>query len=84
MTRLPPKLPIQIIGPTTIKRARAAYRVTWSRDWPYSDSYLAELVIEAKEHHDLPASSKARPAEVRETTLELMRETHHFTPEAQQ
>jgi len=76
----PAKLPIQIIGPTTLARARAEYRATWNRDWPEPDGYLAELVIDAKAHHDLPPSSKAQPDAVRSTTLELMRADHEFTP----
>lgn len=75
------KLPIQTIGPTTLKNARAAYRQAWSRDWPEPDSYLAELIIEAKEIHGLDPTSKARPKDVRETTLDLMRADHNFTPD---
>ena len=58
---LPAKLPIQIIGPTTLQKAREAYSARWGRPWPESDSYLAELIIEAKEIEGLPPGSKARP-----------------------
>ena len=75
---LPAKLPIQIIGPTTLQKAREAYSARWGRPWPESDSYLAELVIEAKEIEGLPPGSKARPDAVRETTLDLMRAEHEF------
>ena len=74
----PAKLPIQIIGPTTLQKAREAYRARWGRPWPESDSYLAELIIEAKEIEGLPPGSKARPDAVRETTLDLMRADHEF------
>lgn len=75
---LPAKLPIQIIGPTTLKKAREAYSTRWGRPWPESDSYLAELIIEAKEIEGLPPGSKARPDAVRESTLDLMRADHAF------
>ena len=75
---LPTKLPIQIIGPTTLQKAREAYSARWGRPWPESDSYLAELIIEAKEIEGLPPGSKARPDAVRETTLDLMRADHEF------
>ncbi len=75
---LPAKLPIQIIGPTTLQKAREAYSARWGRPWPESDSYLAELIIEAKEIEGLPPGSKARPDAVRETTLDLMRADHEF------
>lgn len=75
---LPAKLPIQIIGPTTLRKAREAYSARWGRPWPESDSYLAELIIEAKEIEGLPPGSKARPDAVRETTLDLMRADHEF------
>ncbi|MCV2449726.1 hypothetical protein [Paracoccus sp. DMF] len=75
---LPAKLPIQIIGPTTLQKAREAYSARWGRPWPESDSYLAELVIEAKQIEGLPPGSKARPDAVRETTLDLMRADHEF------
>jgi len=75
---LPAKLPIQIIGPTTLQKAREAYSARWGRPWPESDSYLAELIIEAKEIEGLPPGSKARPDAVRETTLDLMRADHQF------
>ena len=74
----PAKLPIQIIGPTTLQKAREAYSARWGRPWPESDSYLAELVIEAKEIEGLPPGSKSRPDAVRETTLDLMRADHEF------
>lgn len=74
----PAKLPIQIIGPTPIARARAEYRATWKRDWPHSNSYLAELIIEAKESLGIMPRSKERPAEVRDLTLTAMRLDHHF------
>ena len=74
----PAKLPIQIIGPTTLQKARKAYSARWGRPWPESDSYLAELIIEAKEIEGLPPGSKARPDAVRETTLDLMRADHEF------
>jgi hypothetical protein len=74
----PAKLPIQIIGPTTRRRAREAYFARWNRPWPESDSFLAELIIEAKEMEGLLPGSKARPDAVREITLDLMRETHEF------
>jgi hypothetical protein len=74
----PAKLPIQIIGPTTRKRAREAYLARWKRPWPESNSYVVELIIEAKEMEGLPPGSKARPDAVREITLDLMRETHEF------
>jgi hypothetical protein len=74
----PAKLPIQIIGPTTLQKAREAYSARWGRPWPESDSYLAELIIEAKEIEGLPPGSKARPDAVRETTLDLMRADHEF------
>lgn len=75
---LPAKLPIQIIGPTTLQKAREAYSARWGRPWPESDAYLAELIIEAKEIEGLPPGSKARPDAVRETTLDLMRADHEF------
>lgn len=75
---LPAKLPIQIIGPTTLQKAREAYSARSGRPWPESDSYLAELVIEAKQIEGLPPGSKARPDAVRETTLDLMRADHEF------
>ena len=75
---LPAKLPIQIIGPTTLRKARETYSARWGRPWPESDSYLAELIIEAKEIEGLPPGSKARPDAVRETTLDLMRADHEF------
>ena len=75
---LPAKLPIQLIGPTTLQKAREAYSARWGRPWPESDSYLAELVIEAKQIEGLPPGSKARPDAVRETTLDLMRADHEF------
>ena len=75
---LPAKLPIQIIGPTTLRKAREAYSARWGRPWPESDSYLAELIIEAKEIDGLPPGSKARPDAVRETTLDLMRADHEI------
>ena len=75
---LPAKLPIQIIGPTTLQKAREAYSARWGRPWPESDSYLAELIIEAKEIEGLPPGSKARPDAVRESTLDLMRADHEF------
>jgi hypothetical protein len=74
----PAKLPIQIIGPTTLKKAREAYSARWGRPWPEGDSYLAELILEAKEIEGLPPGSKARPDAVRETTLDLMRADHEF------
>ena len=74
----PTKLPIQIIGPTTLRKARDAYKAQWHRAWPESDSYLAMLIIEAKEHEGVAPSSKAKPEKVRETTLELMRADHQF------
>lgn len=74
----PAKLPIQIIGPTTLQKAREAYSARWGRPWTESDSYLAELIIEAKEIEGLPPGSKARPDAVRETTLDLMRADHEF------
>lgn len=74
----PAKLPIQIIGPTTLKKARDAYRARWGRSWPESDSYLAILIIEAKEREGLAPSSKAKPDRIREITLELMRADHEF------
>jgi hypothetical protein len=76
----PAKLPIQIIGPTTLARARAEYRDIWNRDWPENDGYLAELVIDAKSEHDLPPTSKAKRDAVRDTTLEMMRLDHEFDP----
>ena len=75
---LPAKLPIQIIGPTTLQKAREAYSARWGRPWPESDGYLAELIVEAKEIEGLPPGSKARPDAVRETTLDLMRADHEF------
>jgi len=75
---MPNKLPIQIIGPTTLKRARDDYTHRWARPWPESDSYLAELIIDAKDALGLSASSKAKRDEVREDTLELMRLDHEF------
>jgi hypothetical protein len=74
----PAKRPIQIIGPSTLKRAREAYLARWQRPWPEDDYYLAELIIEAKAMRGLPPGSKARPDAVREITLDLMRETHAF------
>ena len=74
----PTKLPIQIIGPTTLRNARDAYAACWHRAWPESDSYLAMLIIEAKEHEGIAPSSKAKPHKVRETTLDLMRADHEF------
>jgi len=74
----PNKLPIQIIGPTTLKRARDEYTGRWARAWPESNSYLAELIIDAKDALGLPPSSKAKRGEVREYTLELMRLDHEF------
>jgi len=76
--KYPAKLPIQIIGPTVLKKAREAYLARWGRAWPESDSYLALLVVEAKEHEGLPPNSKARASKVLETTLELMRCDHEF------
>lgn len=58
---LPAKLPIQIIGPTTLQKAREAYSARWGRPWPESDSYLTELVIEAKETEGLPPDRKPDP-----------------------
>jgi len=75
---MPNKLPIQIIGPTTLKRARDDYAARWARPWPESDSYLAELIIDAKDASGLPPSSKAKRDEVREDTLQLMRLDHEF------
>ena len=74
----PTKLPIQIIGPTTLRNARDAYTARWHRSWPESDSYLAMRIIEAKEHEGIAPSSKARPYKARETTLDLMRADHEF------
>ena len=74
----PEKLPIQIIGPTVLAKARDAYFQRWKRTWPENDSYLAELVIDAKEIHNLLPTSKAGRDAVLETTLELMREDHEF------
>jgi hypothetical protein len=76
--KLPGKLPIQIIGPTVLKKAREAYLARWGRAWPESDSYLATLVLEAKEIEGLPPSSKATPKAVLETALDLMRADHEF------
>ncbi len=75
---MPNKLPIQIIGPMTLKRARDDYTGRWARPWPESDSYLAELIIDAKDALGLPPSSKAKRDEVREDTLQLMRLDHEF------
>jgi hypothetical protein len=75
---MPNKLPIQIIGPTTLRRARDEYTGRWGRPWPESDSYLAELIIDAKDALGLPPRSKAKPNEVREDTLQLMRLDHEF------
>lgn len=72
------KLPIQIIGPSTLKRARQAYNETWNREWPHGDSLLAELVVDAKDQLDLAANSKARPKDVQSETLVLMRLDHEF------
>jgi len=75
---MPNKLPIQIIGPTTLKRARDDYTSRWARAWPESDSYLAELIMDAKDALGLPPGSKAKRNEVREDTLQLMRLDHEF------
>lgn len=74
----PAKLPIQIIGPTTLRRAHEDYEARWRRRWPHGNSHLAELIIDAKAHLDLGPSSKSRPEEVREITLDLMRADHEF------
>ena len=74
----PTKLPIQIIGPTTLRNVRDAYTSRWHRSWPEGDSYLAMLIIEAKERVGIAPSSKAKPDKVREATLDLMRADHEF------
>jgi len=78
MFQHPAKLPIQIIGPTTLRKARDAYRARWGRSWPESDSYLAMLIIEAKEFEGIAPRPTANPDKVRETTLDLMRADHEF------
>lgn len=74
----PEKLPIQIIGPTALRKARGAYAARWGREWPESDSYLATLILEAKEMNGLPPNSKARRDAILEHTLDLMRADHEF------
>lgn len=75
---MPQKTASQIIGPTTYRRCREDYREAWNREWPETDAYLAQLVIEAKAGLGLDASSKAKPNEVRAETLVLMRLDHEF------
>lgn len=76
----PSKLPCQMIGPTTISRARDEYRKAWNREWPHSNSYLAELIVEAKQELGIPPGSKERPNDVRALALTAMRLDHHFDP----
>ncbi len=76
----PQKLPIQVIGPSVIKYLRNEYAEMWSRPWPENDSYLAELVVQAKDSMGLPPNSKVKRDEVREYVLDEMRACHEFVP----
>jgi len=76
----PQKLPIQVIGPSVLKRLRSEYAEMWSRPWPEDDSYLALLVVQAKDSLGMTPSSKAKRDEVREFVLDEMRACHEFVP----
>lgn len=72
------KLPYQRVDDNVLATLIEEHKQTWGFAWPYDRKYVAELYLEAKEMLGLPASSKARPKEVRQEALTLMRETHHF------
>ena len=72
------KRPCQIIGPTMIEKTRQEYCNAWDRNWPHSNAYMAELVIEVKASLGLAPNSKERPKEVRDEVLTMMRLDDHF------
>jgi hypothetical protein len=68
-----------MMGVHTIHKLRRLYYERWQREWPESDSYLAELWLESRQAHQA-TRARVPPAAVWEDCLVAMRECHQFTP----
>ena len=60
------------MGRGTGKKLRRLYFDTWTRKYPYDDTYLAELWFEAKQECGVSAVSKQVPEKVWQECLTKM------------